>query len=132
MALRDEQVRTLHFGSIGLAVVLVLIALLALQGAANATPRLAVIVLLVVLLAVQVWLFLEDRKAIGAAQQQGWQEPAQDVAPTPPPAAGEQAKMVIRCKQCGEVFPVEDTGIRPLVALCPHCGKGGTIKAARS
>lgn len=128
--LRDEQVRTLHVATMGLAILLVLVALLLLGGPSDGGARLLVILVLLALLGVQVWLFLQDRKALQAAEAQGWQPAGQgaDVAPTPPPPPGEAAKMVIRCKQCGQVFPVHDTGARPLVAVCPHCGKSGTIK----
>lgn len=126
MALSDVQVRNLHYGTAGLAVLLLLLGLAVLTGGANATARLVLLAVLVVLLAVQVWLFLQDRKSIAEAGQ-AWTPPADDVAPTPP-ADDAAPKMVIRCKQCANVFPVVDTGVRPLVAHCPHCGKEGTIR----
>lgn len=126
MALSDVQVRNVHYSTAALAVALLLLGLLALGGAANATARLAVIALLVLLLAVQVWLFLQDRSSM-ARVDEAWTPPeaAQDIAT---PAGDLEQKMVIRCKQCGNVFPVMDTGVRPLVAHCPHCGKEGTIR----
>ncbi|MDD5502498.1 MAG: hypothetical protein PHH26_03420 [Candidatus Thermoplasmatota archaeon] len=34
----------------------------------------------------------------------------------------------LRCPACKQEFIVNDTGIRPLVGKCPHCGKSGTVK----
>lgn len=119
--MEHKQLRALHLGSIAAAVVLLLLGVLVLGGDAGA--RLLVILLLLGLLGVQLWLGWQDRKAAPApAEGQPWEEPA--AAPAEP----QPARMVIKCKQCGEVFPVIDTGARPLVAACPHCGKSGTIK----
>lgn len=128
MELQDTQARTLHWATIGLALVLFLAGALALAGPGDAAARLAVLALLVVLVAVQVWVFVQDRKALAAREADaGWVPPEAAVQGTPPAAEG-AARMVIRCKQCGQVFPVVDTGARPLVASCTHCGKSGTIK----
>lgn len=129
MALSDLQVRNVHYGAAAGAVVLLLVALLVLTGRANETARWVLVALVAVLLAVEVWLFLQDRKSIAHAEQ-SWTPPGEagaDVAPTPA-ADDATTKMVIRCKQCANIFPVVDTGVRPLVAHCPHCGKEGTIR----
>ena len=34
----------------------------------------------------------------------------------------------MRCKQCNGAFGIKDTGMRPLLLKCPHCGKKGGIK----
>ena len=120
LALADGQARTVHLGSIAAAVVLLLVALLALGGPDQGGARLAVIVLLLALLGVQVWLVAQAGRSPSAAPAEAWSGPVEP--------AQEEPRMVIRCKQCGEVFPVVDTGARPLVAACPHCGKSGTIK----
>jgi hypothetical protein len=128
MELQDSQARTLHWGTIGLAVVLFLVGALALAGPGDAAARLAILLLLAVLVAVQVWVFVQDRRTLAAREADaGWVPPEAAVQATPMAAEG-AARMVIRCKQCGQVFPVVDTGARPLVASCTHCGKSGTIK----
>jgi hypothetical protein len=100
--------------------VLLLLGLLVFQGTANGGARLMVLLLLAVLLVVEVVLYAQASRSAPPAAAQPGGEPLQ--------AAPQEQRIVIRCKQCGEVFPVEDTGARPLVAACPHCGKSGTIK----
>lgn len=121
MELAPARVRTLHYGLLAGAVVLALLGLLVFTGAPDAAARLTVIVLLVVLLVVEVGLYVRARRA-PIPVDEGWHEAV------PEEGAAEEQRIVIRCKQCGEVFPVEDDGARPLVATCPHCGKSGTIK----
>jgi hypothetical protein len=117
--LAEARIRQLHIAALGVAVVLALVGLLALGGAGDTGARLLVMALLVALVALEGWLWWQGRKLSEHYSAEGWQEPT-EVAKAP--------RMTIRCKQCGEVFPVEDTGSRPLVAACPHCGKSGTIK----
>lgn len=121
LPLEPERARQLHIGALGAAVVLALVALFALGGAGNAGARLLVILVLLALVGLEGWMWWSARKAEehGASlEQQLWNTPEATPA----------ERITIRCKQCGEVFPVEDTGARPLVAACPHCGKSGTIK----
>ncbi|HET6315336.1 MAG TPA: zinc ribbon domain-containing protein [Chloroflexota bacterium] len=120
MELAPARVRAVHIGSLASAIVLLLLGVLVLTGPSNGSARLLVILLLLVLLGVQLWLFIRERRAPLPADA-GWQE---EVAPV----QGQEQRIVIRCKQCGEVFPVEDTGERPLATTCPHCGKTGSIK----
>ncbi|HEV8359651.1 MAG TPA: zinc ribbon domain-containing protein [Candidatus Thermoplasmatota archaeon] len=110
------RIRSLHLASLAAAVVLAIVGLFLLTGASNAGARLVIILVLVVLIGLEVWLYREARRV-----------PSYAVAEEPLTAPAMQ-RMTIRCKQCGEVFPVEDTGARPLIAACPHCGKSGTIK----
>jgi hypothetical protein len=123
MPLTAQQVRSVNLGSIVLAALLILLALFVLNGSDQAGTRIAVLVVLAVLLVVQVWLLAEARKA-----SHGPAPAAAEAEPVPAQSLEEPAQMVIKCKQCGTVFPVVDTGARPLVAACPSCGKSGTIK----
>jgi hypothetical protein len=120
----DQRLRQLHWASIVVAVLLVLLALAAFGGSGQGGARFLVLLALLALLAVQVVVWARERRR-AAPQGAAW-EPGQGAEPQP--GLEEPARMVIRCKQCGEVFPVTDTGVRPLVAACPHCGKSGTIK----
>jgi len=127
MELTRQQERGVNLGSIVAAVVLILVALFVLTGSDQAGARYGILLILVVLLVVQVWLVLQARKATQQAREEAL--PVEE-APVQEDLAGleEPAQMVIKCKQCGTVFPVADNGVRPLVAACPNCGKSGTIK----
>jgi predicted RNA-binding Zn-ribbon protein involved in translation (DUF1610 family) len=35
----------------------------------------------------------------------------------------------LRCESCGTTFDVPDTGERPLVHVCPGCGRKGILSA---
>lgn len=119
MELAPQRLRSIHMISIAGAVILAILGIFLLG--ANSGARLAVLVLLVILLGVQVWLYLRERREPAAAAATTWT--GEDA-----PAETAPQRVVIRCKQCGEVFPVEDTGVRPLQTTCPHCGKTGSIK----
>lgn len=58
-------------------------------------------------------------------------------APSPrPPAPDDEGPPVLeqdvfhlRCEACGTTFDVPDTGQRPLVHVCPGCGRKGVLTA---
>lgn len=109
------KARAIHAVSIGGAVVLVLLGLSLSAGARNDGTRILILIILAALIGLEAWVWQQDRKYI---QAQTWEPQDSSFVP----------RITIRCKQCGEVFPVEDSGARPLVAACPHCGKSGTIR----
>lgn len=83
---------------------------------------------------------VHDEPAAGAAEQaeaaeavppglgdEAEADPEQDQAQAP---AGDEVHetISIKCPACDTQFDVEDTGERPLEAICPGCGRGGKLK----
>lgn len=119
MAVAPERARRVHLAVLAAAVALLLAGLALVATPGQAAARLLVLLGFVALLGLEVWLRTAPRGAPRAAG-------AAPAAEAWAPAAAEQ--VTIRCKQCGEVFAVDDTGARPLVAACPYCGKSGTVR----
>lgn len=74
-----------------------------------------IIVMLVVLLYGETEEFDED--AVWTEEEERYQEPEP-----------EGQELLLRCKHCGEVFPVLDDGSRPLRHTCPNCGTSGILR----
>lgn len=109
---------TILVGTIAVLGVAVVISLLAPDGAQ--LVLLALTLAVIVLLVVELLVFAT-----------GLSEPAPgNISGTesiPPRPAGWEL-ITLKCGNCGTIFDVEDTGVRPLHHTCPGCGAEGVLR----